>query len=145
MSLSREKKKRQLADAMSKAGIGKGIAGAISDETVDKVKKVAADKVESLKRVASKAVSKGNMGEQLDNAEQRFKKLAGREMNPEERKDAWGEIQTGKRYEKVGVSPIYEKGKFSRKTKELEEKFGSRLTEDDKVPSTSKKRGRRQY
>lgn len=41
--LNREKKKKQLADAMSKAGIGKGIAGAISKETGDKVRKVASD------------------------------------------------------------------------------------------------------
>ena len=59
MSLEREKKKKQLADAMSKAGIGKGIAGAVSKETGDKVRKVASDLgkgiAEGVKNMAPKA------------------------------------------------------------------------------------------
>lgn len=50
------------------------------------------------------------------------------------------ENQTAKRYEKVGVSPIYSKGNFSRNSKEFDEKYGNRLTEDDKVPASRKKR-----
>lgn len=55
------------------------------------------------------------------------------------------ENQTAKRYEKVGVSPIYAKGKFDRSDKELDEKYGNRLTEDDEVTSKSKKRNKLQY
>ena len=104
------------------------------------------EKKKKLQKLKARAeeVKKG-AGQMMDETERRFKKITGREMNPEERKDAWLETQTYKRYEDVGVSPIYANGKFSRKTKDLEEKFGSRLTEDDIVPSTSKKRGRRQY
>ena len=104
------------------------------------------EKKKKLQKLKARAEEvKKSAGQMQDESERRFKKLTGREMNPEERKDAWLENQTAKRYEDVGVSPIYAKGKFSRKTKEIDEKYGSALTEDDKVPSTSKKRGRRQY
>lgn len=59
--------------------------------------------------------------------------------------DANVENQLYKRYEKVGVSPIYSHGAFDRTDKEQDEKLGNRITEDDKVPETSKKRNKRQY
>lgn len=55
------------------------------------------------------------------------------------------ENQTAKRYEKVGVSPIYSRGKFDRSDKEYDKKYGKRLTEDDKVTENSKKRNKSQY
>lgn len=79
------------------------------------------------------------------NSEKRFEKLTGRKMSGQEWKDAWLENQAAERYSKVGVSPIYSNGNFSRNTKEIDEKLGNRLTEDDKVSSTSKKRNKSQY
>lgn len=57
-----------------------------------------------------------------------------------EKRDAENEIQTYERYKKVGVSPIYSKGKFTANSQNLDDKYGSRLTEDDKVPTINKKR-----
>ena len=55
-------------------------------------------------------------------------------------RDAQWENQTAKRYEKVGVSPIYSNGNFNKNSKELNEKLGNRLTEDDKVYASRKKK-----
>lgn len=97
-------------------------------------------KVEQLKAKAEKV--KKSAAQMQRDSEQRFEKAMGRKMNAEERKDAWLENQTAKRYEDVGVSPIYSKGNFSRKSKMLDEKYGNRLTEDDIVPSISKRKKR---
>lgn len=73
MNLEREKKKKQLAEAMKEAGAGQGIKGAISEETVDKVKSTIgnlknnlseartgglSEKVQSLKDVEEKVLKK---------------------------------------------------------------------------------------
>ena len=113
-------------------------------------KKENLEKKKKLQKLKSRAEEvKKSAGQMMDEAESRWKKDFGRKYTSEERKDAWREVQTRKRYEDVGVSPIYGQNTspnaFSRNSKDLDEKFGSRLTEDDKVPSTSKKRGRRQY
>ena len=57
-----------------------------------------------------------------------------------EQRDAEQENQTAKRYEKVGVSPIYSKGNFTVNSQEQEEKIGNRLTEDDNVQKLKKKK-----
>ena len=111
MSLERSKKLKKLAEAMSEAGIGKGVAGATT-KTESK-----SSKVQALKKAETRAINNDGLVEQ----------------------------QVAKRYEKVGVSPIYSKGNFNKNSNNVEEKLGSRLTEDDKVSSTSKKRARRQY
>lgn len=74
MSLLREKKKKQLAQKMQEAGIGKGVAGALSDETVNKVKKTASHLVSqagkgiasSLTEPVAKSVGTG-VGRKINN------------------------------------------------------------------------------
>lgn len=97
---------------------------------LEKKKKI--NKLKEIAEAASKTV--GSMGKDLLEKKNKTNKVSLGD------RDAQTENQTAKRYEKVGVSPIYSKGNFSRNSKELDEKYGNRLTEDDKVPASRKKR-----
>ena len=116
--LKKLKKSGKLKEFAKAAGAG-GIKNSISQEAKDKISSTIGNISSSL----SKMKKKTSLGD----------------------RDAQLETQTAKRYEKVGVSPIYSKGNFSRNTKEIDEKLGNRLTEDDKVASKSKKKNKSQY
>lgn len=84
--------------------------------------------------------------EELKKAREKSGVLAGRTFAKNtEKRDAENEIQTYERYKKVGVSPIYSKGNFTANSQNLDDKYGSRLTEDDKVSSMNKKKKKQQY
>jgi len=94
-------------------------------------------KIQKLKAKAEEV--RESAGQMQDESEKRFKKLTGREMNPEERKDAWLENQTAARYPEGGVSPIYAKGNFSRTTPK--DHFGNTgITQDDSDRIAKKKK-----
>ena len=57
--------------------------------------------------------------------------------NVSKERDTEIEKQTAKRYEKVGVSPIYSRGTFSTNSNIKE---NNRITEDDKVDELKKKK-----
>lgn len=82
----------------------------------------------------------------LERLKQRAGVLQARAVNKDnQNRDAELEQQTANRYEKVGVSPIYANGTFSSNSKKQVERNGSRLTEDDEVPSKNKKKNKQQY
>lgn len=103
-------------------------------------KKENLEKKKKLQKLKSRAEEvKKSAGQMQDESEQRFKKLTGREMNPEERKDAWLENQAAARYPEGGVSPIYAKGKFSSTTPK--DHFGNTgITQDDSDRIAKKKK-----
>ena len=150
------KKKKKLQEFAKAAGAG-GIKEAVSDDTKKKIGKAVsyvANKFVEGAKASTETV--GSMAKDLlkkkktNEIKKGALKATGNTMiinaaKKDNSGDAQLERQTAKRYEKVGVSPIYSKGKFSRNSKELDKKLGNRLTEDDKVPSTSKKRNRAQY
>lgn len=62
MSLEREKKKKQLADAMKEAGVGQGIKGAVSDkvkQTISNVGKSMASNLREARTGVGREVAKG--------------------------------------------------------------------------------------
>lgn len=160
--LEKKKKAKRLQSLAEAAGAG-GIKNAVSNDTKKKIGKAVsyvANKFVEGAKASTETV--GSMAKDLLKKKKtnEVKKLAevgkgalkatGNTMiinaaKKDNSGDAQLERQTAKRYEKVGVSPIYSKGKFSRNSKELDKKLGNRLTEDDKVPSTSKKKNRAQY
>ena len=104
-------------------------------------KKENLEKKKKLQKLKSRAEEvKKSASQMQDESERRFKKLTGREMNPEERKDAWLENQTAARYDEEGaVSPIYAKGKFSSTTPK--DHFGNTgITQDDSDRIAKKKK-----
>lgn len=151
------KKKKRLKEFAKAAGAG-GIKEAVSDDTKKKIGKavsnVANKFVEGAKASAETVGSmakdllkkkKTNEVKNLAEVGKGALKTTGNTIiinaaKKDNSRDAQLERQTAKRYEKVGVSPIYSKGNFSRNSKEFDKKYGNRLTEDDKVPASRKKR-----
>lgn len=151
------KKKKKLKELAEAAGAG-GIKNSVSDEIKNKIISTAKETGERMAKAASETV--GSMASDLikkkkeneiktkkDKATIDYKYAYQKDIQPggKDFNEANWENQTAKRYEKVGVSPIYSKGKLSREDKEQDERLGNRLTEDDKVTEKSKKRNKRQY
>ena len=145
MSLSREKKKKQLADAMKEAGVGQGAKGIVSDKVKQAVSNIGKN---AATREVAREVGTGGLSSkirQLKDAEASALAKSNNQTTGQVKNEAMREQQVANRYSKVPVSPIYSNGRFSRNSDAQIDKNGNRLTEDDKVPSTSKKKNRRQY
>ena len=143
MSLLREKKKKQLADAMSKAGVGKGVAGAISNETKDKVRKVANDLGKGIaERVGNLSNARtGGLAskvQRLKDAEKAAITQGVRDVNlntANDARDATTEKTIGKRFK--DISPITGKGDFSSYSKY--NNTPNRLTPNDNTQKSNVK------